>query len=353
MIASVVVGRFARLLEEAPQCPVNEPALDAVGLYAALAAAARSGEPIGTAALRTDALSRRACGVTLPAYLAALKNCRQTCRDLVRRGDFILLDRDALDDFIVRSFDALELDCCTLWSEANGMGELVGRIRRLHALGLMIRPIGHEINNLLQPIIGMAFSVRRKVPPESAEARNLGLVIDAGKQAAAVVNDLLDLARRRDDEPRPVDPWAEVERAVALLRFRSQPGVTLHAELIRRAGDVSLSQGALTQIVLNLAVNGMEAMAQTGGRLTIALDAAEDAVILEVRDSGVGMTPEVLSCCRRPFFTTKSADPGAGLGLSVVQDIVAAAGGALDIDSAAGCGAVVRVMLPAASEAQA
>lgn len=348
MISPAAAERFAHLLETTAGGMIDEPLLDTGGLCAALAADLRAGGTNAIALLHAGGAPRRRSGVTLPTHLAALKRCREACRHLLRSGGFAAPDRDSLDDALIRAFDALELESCTHGAGPDGMEAFVGRIRHLHMLGAMARPLGHEINNLLQPVIGMAFSVRRKFPADSAEARNLTLVFDAGKQASAVVNDLLGLARQRGGAPRPVDPMAEVQRAVALLRFRPQPGVALHTFLASETAGVILPPGGLTEIVLELAINGLEAMAQTGGALTITLKAGDGTTILEVQDTGPGMTPEVLTRCREPFFTTKPADPGAGLGLTVVQGLADAAGGGLEIDSAAG-GTTLRVILPAAT----
>jgi two-component system, cell cycle sensor histidine kinase and response regulator CckA len=122
-------------------------------------------------------------------------------------------------------------------------------------------------------------------------------------------------------------------------------------------GRVALDGGSLSQIVMNLVVNARDAM-PGGGALAITTRnvtrrsttqaAAVDYLVLEVSDTGTGMTPDVRARVFEPFFTTKGPDAGTGLGLSTVFDIVRQAEGHIELDTIEGRGTTVRVLLPLA-----
>jgi len=128
--------------------------------------------------------------------------------------------------------------------------------------------------------------------------------------------------------------------------------VELRVHLAPDLAPVRVDPGQMEQVVMNLAVNARDAMPD-GGTLTVRTAAEDATVLLEVRDTGVGMTPEVAAQAFEPFFTTKPAGSGTGLGLATVYGIVTAAGGDLSIYSEPGMGTTFTILLPTTEAAPA
>jgi CheY-like chemotaxis protein len=145
-----------------------------------------------------------------------------------------------------------------------------------------------------------------------------------------------------------------------MLRRVIGEDIVLATSLQPQLGNVYADPGQIEQVLLNLAVNARDAMPQ-GGTLTIstAVDShfvlgdkpAAPHVVLSVRDTGVGMAPDVQRRVFEPFFTTKAAGQGTGLGLSVVHGIVQQSGGHIDVDSTIGAGTTFRMFLPVIDQA--
>jgi signal transduction histidine kinase len=125
----------------------------------------------------------------------------------------------------------------------------------------------------------------------------------------------------------------------------ARQGVSIVRDLDPDLPAVEADTGQMHQVLTNLTVNAMQAMPE-GGTLTIRTRRRELEVAMIVQDTGVGMAPEIIRKMFVPFFTTKPADQGTGLGLSVVHGIVAAHGGAIEVHSAPGAGATFEVRLP-------
>src|SRR5205085_10802157 len=171
-------------------------------------------------------------------------------------------------------------------------------------------------------------------------------------EAASLTSRLLAFSRRNVPERTRVDVNGIVREAASLLERLVRADVRVNLELTHPLPAVGADLAQLKQVVLNLALNARDAMPD-GGTLTIETSLVADAVVLRVRDTGVGMDPATRSRALEPFFTTKPEGKGTGLGLSVVYGVVDALGGRLSIDSAVGLGTIVEIALPAADAAAA
>jgi signal transduction histidine kinase len=141
-----------------------------------------------------------------------------------------------------------------------------------------------------------------------------------------------------------VNVLRSVDATIELLRHRLG-GIEIE-KAIQPGIRVTGFADQIDQIVLHLLTNAVEAIGSRGGRIRIAMETRGQEVVLTVADDGRGMTDEVRARIFDPFFTTKDVGQGAGLGLTVVHGIVQRHGGRIDVDSAPGRGAVVRVVLP-------
>ncbi|HEU5318571.1 MAG TPA: ATP-binding protein, partial [Chloroflexota bacterium] len=229
---------------------------------------------------------------------------------------------------------------------------------RLRALGEMASGIAHDFNNALSPVVGFS-ELLLEVPanlkdPELAR-RYLGLIRTGAEDAMAVVARLREFYRPRDEGQTfgAVDLPAMVRQAVQLTepRWRSQAqsgGATIRVETdLDDVPPVAGDERELREALTNLIFNAVDAM-PNGGTLTLRTRGEEGEAVLEVGDTGVGMTEEVRRRCLEPFFSTKGAR-GTGLGLSMVYGTVRRHGGEVEIESAVGKGTTFRLRLPLSS----
>ncbi len=231
---------------------------------------------------------------------------------------------------------------------------------RLRALGQMASGIAHDFNNALVPIVGYSDLILEHPELFTTEGKMqplLRTINVAAKDAANIVNRLREFYRFR--EPGAYEDQialAEViEEAAQLTRpkWEKQAQATgADIAIIKNISAAPCVRGKaaeLREVLVNLIMNAVDAM-PTGGTLTLGLRAAGGQVVLEVSDTGTGMTPEVRQRCLEPFFTTKD-EQGTGLGLSMAYGIVQRHGGTIDIDSELGRGTTFSIRLPA-SEGQ-
>ena len=231
---------------------------------------------------------------------------------------------------------------------------------RHRALSEMASGIAHDFNNALSTIRGFADLLLQK--PEKIEDREtvtryLKLIDKAAAKASETVRRMRKFYRPEErEEFVPLDLNEVVEEAVSITRPRWEAQVRADGGSImlhRRLNATRLVNGdeaELHEVVTNLLFNAIHAM-PVGGSLGISTRDAGEEVVLEVSDTGSGMSEEVRKRCMDPFFTTKS-EHGSGLGLSIVHGIVNRHKGRIDVESVQGQGSTFRVHLPAAEESR-
>jgi PAS domain S-box-containing protein len=233
--------------------------------------------------------------------------------------------------------------------------------QKLESLGLLAGGIAHDFNNLLSTVIGNAEMSRLGLPPGHAVEGKLRAIGMAASRAAELCRQMLAYAGRGKLVVEPVDLSALVEEMVPLLKVSNARLGRLRLELTPGLPVVNVDATQIRQIVMNLVLNAADAIPDHGGEIVLTTGVARlepdmvarcivgtdmlpgACVFLEVRDNGVGMTPEVRARVFDPFFTTKPT--GRGLGLSAVLGIVRGHGGALCVQSAPGQGSTFRLFL--------
>jgi len=236
-------------------------------------------------------------------------------------------------------------------SETNlRLEEQLRHADRLATIGRLAAGVAHELNEPLGAILGFAQLTQSNFGLPDQTGRDLEKIVRAALRAREIVKKLLIFARQTPAQRMPVDINRTVREGLYLLTARCAKagiamGLHLPADLPAVEGDPSL----LEQVVVNLAVNGIQAMPQ-GGTLTLTTGTEGAFVLLAVEDTGEGMTEEVRRQIFTPFFTTKEVGQGTGLGLPVVHGIVTAHGGRISLHSEVGKGTRVRILLPRAGE---
>ncbi len=234
----------------------------------------------------------------------------------------------------------------------------LARHERLASLGTLAAGVAHEINNPLAYVAGNLELLDEALARPGLEGEGLGPLVREAREGAerirGIVNTLRTLSRVDEARVAPVDLRRAVDAALRIA------GVELHhrARVELEVGPVPFVEGDdghLVQVIINLLVNAAQALPAGAAernlvRVALRTD-AEGWAVLEVRDNGPGVPPELLDRIFDPFFTTKPPGQGTGLGLSLCHGIIAGLGGKLSVESAPGEGACFRVTLPPSSSA--
>lgn len=232
--------------------------------------------------------------------------------------------------------------------------------QRMEALGRLAGGIAHDFNNVLMVISGYAEMLAQSVG-EDADARDaVQTIIEAAERAGGLTRQLLLFSRRQVVDPADIAIAPAVQELEKLLRRLVAEDVTLTIEASDPSLVARVDRGQLDQVVMNLVANARDAM-PNGGRLTVAVRGLTSAsfvdasgerapagayVWLSVTDTGEGMDEAVRLRIFEPFFSTKPASKGTGLGLATVYGIVKSSGGFLAVQSEVGRGTTFDVYFP-------
>ena len=230
----------------------------------------------------------------------------------------------------------------------------LAHVTRVTTLGELSASIAHEINQPLAAIAANAEATLRLLSrdvPDIAEAR--AGIIDVSKdarRAGEVILRICDFSKKAHPQMTQLDINEVVEEAAKLIRHEAlQHGVTIRSEFASDLPPVRGDRIQLQQVIVNLAVNGMEAMASVQDRERMLIVRTErdqsSRILVAVADAGVGIEPENLNRVFVPFYTTKPA--GLGMGLAICRSIIEAHGGRLWVDANVPRGTIFRFTVPA------
>ncbi len=235
------------------------------------------------------------------------------------------------------------------------------RAQRLETIGTLAGGIAHDFNNILVPIRGYTELALQDVPKDSRLYTDLEHVLKAANRARDLVKQILMFSRQGEHERRPLHLRKIVSEALQLLRSTLPKSIEIRGKLEEENCLVVADETQIYQVVMNLCTNAFQAMQNVDGVLEVSLTTADLGpdrarplsnlsegryVVLEVSDTGHGMDEVTLDRVFEPFFSTRNAGEGSGLGLSVAHGIVTGHGGAVAIESRQGIGTSVFVYLP-------
>jgi PAS domain S-box-containing protein len=238
--------------------------------------------------------------------------------------------------------------------------EALFQSQKLEAIGQLTGGVAHDFNNLLMAIVGSLELLRKRLPYDARAEALLDNAMQGAQRGATLTQRLLSFARRQELKPQAVDLRDLIDGMLGLLERSLGPLVSIDVRIAEALPPVMTDPVQLETAILNLVVNGRDAMPE-GGTITISAEpatigphsetglAAGSYIRLSVADTGEGMNADALARAAEPFFTTKGLGKGTGLGLPMVHGLALQSGGRLDLASQPGAGAVITVTLPAAA----
>ena len=239
----------------------------------------------------------------------------------------------------------------------------VHEMQKIESLGQLTGGVAHDFNNLLMAVLGNLELMRKIVSDDPKVHRLLNGAIQGAERGAALTKRMLAFARRQELKPERVDVPMLVRGMIDMLSRSLGPSISIATDFPAKLPPTLVDPNQLELALLNLALNARDAM-PLGGKLTIAahrrrIEAGAvpglppgDYVCIAEQDTGHGMDEATLKRATEPFFTTKEAGQGTGLGLSMADGLAAQSGGAMRIASQADVGTTVELWLPVSPAGQ-
>ena len=247
-------------------------------------------------------------------------------------------------------------------SEQKQLEAKLLQAQKMESIGTLAGGIAHDFNNILGIILGNTELAMDDVPEWNPASRNLDEARKACLRAKGLVKQILSFSRKSETERKPLRISSVVSESLKFLRASIPTSIEILQNIANDVHDIMGDPTQIHQIMINLCTNSAHAMEDEGGTLEVAMENImihEDAasrypelnpgphVHLRVKDTGDGISPEVIGRVFDPYFTTKDVGKGTGLGLSVVHGIVNSHHGRISVESKAGKGTTFSILLPA------
>ena len=214
------------------------------------------------------------------------------------------------------------------------------------AMGRLASRIAHEVNNPLYGIMNTLELLKAAIPEASKRRELLDMSQSEVTRLSMLVKNMLAFSKPEEEVRRQIDVNKFLQNILTFLDKQiRESGILLALDCDPHLPPITVSQGQMTQVILNIVKNALEAMPH-GGTLTVATRGQDDMAEVTIRDTGEGMNEEVKGKIFDAFFTTKTQAKGVGLGLSVCYGIVHDHGGSIAVESAPGQGAAFKISLP-------
>lgn len=243
--------------------------------------------------------------------------------------------------------------------------ETIAHQQRLQIMGTMTGGIAHEFNNLLTPIMGYADLLMMELPENSEQQEYAVEICEAAEKAKDIVRQISSLSRKNMETVFQNEKAERlITRAMKMVRSVCPSHVHLEQDICLNGEWVLCNETQLNQVILNICVNSVHAIGHNPGILRVTARTVESEQIpsghelgnwerylcLKFQDNGCGMSAEVKARMFDPFFTTKKGGKGTGLGLALVEQIVASHKGFVEVESTLGEGTILSVYLPVSEQ---
>lgn len=249
-------------------------------------------------------------------------------------------------------------------SERTKLEKQMLHAQKMEAIGTLAGGIAHDFNNILCAVLGYTGLALEDKQVKGVTRENLQAVLKSAERAKDLVKRILTFSRPTDAERQPLKLGAILKETVKLLHATLPSTIEINIAIRTDEDIVMADVTEMHQVVMNLGTNAGHAMQSEGGRLDYELNLADlnteqgaalfipagSYVCLIARDTGCGMSREVLEKIFDPFFTTKAAGRGTGLGLTLVRQIVTRSGGHIKVESEPGKGTTFHIYLPKSSQ---
>ncbi|MFW5712324.1 MAG: response regulator [Spirochaetota bacterium] len=250
-------------------------------------------------------------------------------------------------------------------SKRKNLEQQLRQAQKLEAIGRLAGGVAHDFNNILTVILGYSTIVQEKLQKNDTGIENeVAGIQDAAKRASTLTRQLLAFSRRQILKPKQIHLNDLIKNLEKMMRRLVSEEIGMYLDLSAEPDTVWVDPGQIEQVIMNLIVNARDAM-PGGGRISIrtlnykvtspeASPMGEippgEYVCAAVRDTGVGIEPNLLKMIFEPFFTTKSEEKGTGLGLSTVYGIIKQSSGFLQIDTEPEKGSTFWILLPVSNK---
>jgi PAS domain S-box-containing protein len=245
-------------------------------------------------------------------------------------------------------------------SEQQKLEVQLRQAQKMEALGTLSGGIAHDFNNILAAIVGFTELLSGHIAKGSRDAHRIERIMEAAIRGRELVQQMLTFSRKTEQEKKPLRVSSIVKETVKLIRATTPATISVKVNTVTESDLILGDPTQIQQVLMNLCTNAAYAMRENGGSLDIDLndfsvstsdgnpDGIEPGlyVKLTVRDTGTGISPDIVNKIFDPFFTTKKLGEGTGLGLSVVHGIVKHSNGHITVESELGRGSTFSVYFP-------
>ncbi len=263
-----------------------------------------------------------------------------------RRGERLIVNMSIIP--LLESTD-LNSGCLIVMDDITEKTRLEDQLlqaEKLSSLGLLAAGLAHEVNTPITGISSYTQMLLKQTPESDNRKPILEKIEKQTFRAAEIVNGLLNFARMNGAEFEDLDVNQLIQESLSLLDHQlRQNRINVEASLDRTLPPIYGNSGKLQQVFINLFLNARDAMS-SGGDLKVRTAMNDHMVIVDIQDTGVGISEENIKRIYDPFFTTKRSGKGTGLGLAVTYGIIQEHGGRIFVDSAPGAGTHFRLKLP-------
>ncbi len=230
-------------------------------------------------------------------------------------------------------------------TERRNMEAQLQRAKRMEAIGRLAGGVAHDMNNILNAIMGSAFALSHEISQYRRRFEDLENITHACDRGAELTRNLLGFARKNEVEIEAFSLNSVVKSVLALLTRTAPKDILFINELEERLPLIDGDRGQMENAVMNLGLNAIHAM-EDGGEITFTTRSGPVGVTLAISDTGPGIDDSIRDHVFEPFFTTKPEGEGTGLGLSMVYGLVKSLNGEIAVESAPGKGTAMILTFP-------